>query len=354
MESSHYSRQQLIEQATLSKDDLSQVALCRRTYNRLGFAYQIGFARLENRFPAQQPFEINDELLTFVSVQLSMDPSEIHKYTLRQPTISEHQTRIKNYLKLKEFIDADIELVKGFIFEQSCRLEQTSALLSLVEQYLKEQNILQPATSTLRRIIGVQKRETRRYIYEKITSALSQKTQQFLDFLLEVEVNQASLLQHLKLPPLKPSPAALKQLAGKLELISSTGILDVDLSWLNNNYQRTLSNYIKGCSAYRLRELSLLHRYAALTCFLWQTYQDTIDQIVDMYDKLITKVYNWAQENLNEELKQKRRSIRQALEMFTTVGEVILDKDVSDVCVRETLFSKIKKEELAAQHLCQG
>ena len=68
-----------------------------------------------------------------------------------------------------------------------------------------------------------------------------------------------------------------------------------------------------------------------------------------MYDKLITKVYNWATEDLNEELKRKRRSIRQALEMFTTVGEVILDENISDVCVRETLFKQVKKDELAAQ-----
>jgi hypothetical protein len=68
-----------------------------------------------------------------------------------------------------------------------------------------------------------------------------------------------------------------------------------------------------------------------------------------MYDKLITKVYNWASEDLNEELKQKRRSIKQALEMFTTVGEVVLDENISDNCVRETLFKQVKKEELAAQ-----
>jgi hypothetical protein len=46
---------------------MNEVAKCRRDHNRLGFAYQIGFARLFNRFPAQQPLEINDELLSFVA-----------------------------------------------------------------------------------------------------------------------------------------------------------------------------------------------------------------------------------------------------------------------------------------------
>ena len=47
---------------------MNEVAKCRRDHNCLGFAYQIGFAQLFNRFPAQQPSEINDELLSFVAV----------------------------------------------------------------------------------------------------------------------------------------------------------------------------------------------------------------------------------------------------------------------------------------------
>ena len=51
--------------------DMNEVARCRRDHNRLGFAYQIGFARLFNRFPAQQPLEINDELMSFVNGKTS-------------------------------------------------------------------------------------------------------------------------------------------------------------------------------------------------------------------------------------------------------------------------------------------
>lgn len=68
----------------LTEKDIEQVKRCRRSHNRLGFGYQVGFVRLENRFPMQEPFEIDDELLTYTGVQLSLDTSEIHKYTLRQ------------------------------------------------------------------------------------------------------------------------------------------------------------------------------------------------------------------------------------------------------------------------------
>ncbi|MFC1714457.1 Tn3 family transposase [Candidatus Poribacteria bacterium] len=344
-----YSRRQLIDQGTLSKGDLYEIARCRRNHNRLGFAYQIGFVRLNNRFPIQSPFELIDELLQYISTQMGIDPSEIHQYTIRQPTISEHQNSIRRYLNLKEFVDSDTEPLKKFIFDQSCRLEQTGALLSLVKQYLQDHRILKPAESTLSRLVGEQRSLAQQFIYGKIADSLSDETLQKLNNLLDVDEETFSAIQQLKAVPRKPSPSALIELTYKLEQILNTGILDIDLSWLNNNYQRALTNYIQRCSAYRIRELTPHHRYAAIACFLRQTYSDTIDQIIDMYDKLINKVYRWAQDDLDKVLKQKRRSIQKSLSMFTTVGEILLDNTVSDSNVREVLFRMLSPDDLAEQ-----
>ena len=68
-----FSRGQMVREATLTEADLAEVDKCRRDHNRLAFAYQIGFVRLFSRFPAQQPLEICDELLHFVSLQVGID-----------------------------------------------------------------------------------------------------------------------------------------------------------------------------------------------------------------------------------------------------------------------------------------
>ena len=65
-----YSQGKLIREASLTKQDMVELAQCRGVYNRLGFAYQIGFVRLHNHFPAQQPLEIHEELLSFTAMQL--------------------------------------------------------------------------------------------------------------------------------------------------------------------------------------------------------------------------------------------------------------------------------------------
>ena len=39
----------------------------------MGFAYQLGFVRVFQRFPVQQPLEICEELLSFVALQTGID-----------------------------------------------------------------------------------------------------------------------------------------------------------------------------------------------------------------------------------------------------------------------------------------
>jgi hypothetical protein len=146
-----------------------------RNYNRLGFGYQLGFVRLENRFPLQQPLEIIPDLLTFNIVQLQIDENLITQYQGRRQTISEHQIRILDYLKLKKFEPKHRELLSRFLFEESCRLEQTNALLFLAEQFLWDKRILRPATSTLERIIGEQRIQAQQHIFGGYQSLMAQQ-----------------------------------------------------------------------------------------------------------------------------------------------------------------------------------
>ena len=149
-----FSRGQMVREASLTEADLAEVAKCRRDHNRLGFAYQIGFVRLFSRFPAQQPLEVCDELLSFVAMQLNIDATSIEEYAARQPTVSDHQARIRDYLKLAVFDPEQAEALERFVFEESCRLEQTASLAARAREFLKERHVLFPAESSLLRLVS--------------------------------------------------------------------------------------------------------------------------------------------------------------------------------------------------------
>jgi Domain of unknown function (DUF4158) len=115
-----FSRDQLKRAATLTEEDFVQLDKCRRPHNRLGFAYQVAFVRLFDRFPQQQPFELIEELVCFSAAQLRLDARLIELYRKRQPTISEHQQTITGYLRLRAFDDAGAAQLEQFLFEESC------------------------------------------------------------------------------------------------------------------------------------------------------------------------------------------------------------------------------------------
>src|SRR3954463_11743170 len=180
-------RGQMAREATLTEADLAEVAKCRRDHNRLGFAYQVGFVRLFNRFPAQNPLEVCDELLHFVSPQVGIDEARIADYAPWQHTTSEHQGRIRDYLKLVVFDTPQAQALEHFIFEESCRLEQTASLLVRAREFLKERRVLFPAESALLRLVGEQRKRAREHIVSKLAGSLSLGVVKVLDGLLEIK-----------------------------------------------------------------------------------------------------------------------------------------------------------------------
>jgi TnpA family transposase len=345
-----FTRAQMVRAATLTEADLTEIARCRRDHNRLGFAYQVGFVRLFHRFPAQQPLEVCDELLSFVALQLNIDAAQIADYAPWQHTVSEHQARIRAYLELTAFGPQEAEALERFVFEESCRLEQTAPLLARAREFLKERRVLFPAESALLRLVGEQKKQAREHIVAKLAESLSDTVAQALDHLLEVKEGEAvSGLQTIKANPAHPSPTAMHTLANKLAAIEATGVLAIDLSWLNANYQRALFHYVRKCSADRLREVARPRRLAALTCFLRQSYRDAVDQAVDMFDKLLTRTHTRAEHELDDQMRSQRRTIKAALAALRSLGTIILDDAVDDDVLRSRLFAAVPREELEAQ-----
>ena len=71
--------------------------------------------RVLGRFPQQAPLEIDGEILRFAALQLGADAETIHPYARRQQTVSEHQRRIGEYLRLGAFDAAGSERLARFL-----------------------------------------------------------------------------------------------------------------------------------------------------------------------------------------------------------------------------------------------
>ena len=90
-----------------------------------------------------------------------------------------------------------------------------------------------------------------------------------------------------------------------------------------------------------MRRLKEERRYTVLICFLCQLYQDTFDAAVQMYDKLMNKMYKKADKEIEDYMKKRRKNIRSSLARYRKILGVLLDEDVKQEQIRDSVFSVI-------------
>lgn len=338
----NFSQYSLIEYGHLNEADRTLIKRCRGEHNKLGFAYQLIFIRLLNKVPCQSPFEIIEEIVIYAGMQLALDNALIRSYFNRQ-TIADHQKIIIAYLQCSEFNDYSKTQLKDFIFQKALQFEPISLLQIKSVEFLRELKILLPAEDTLLRIVRAQRAAARQLLFDKIHTCLSPEIIDKLDALLKVE-SDYSLIEDLKSPIKNASPETILNLIKRSECIVATGALQIDLSHVNNNYQRTLANEVKRCSADRIKKMEPTRRYTALICFLKQAWQNFMDLLVSSYIKLVNAAYTRSDNQIDKEFKQNEAMIRESLANYEGMKAIVRDKTIPDEQLRLVLYERFPNE----------
>ena len=342
------SRPRLVRDATFLEADRREIALRRGSHNRLGFAYQVAFVRVLGRFPQQAPLEIDGEILRFTALQLGVDAETIHAYARRRQTVSEHQQRIGEYLRLRAFDAAAGERLARFLEDEALRLERTASLLARARAWLRDEHVLAPSDPVLRRAIGAARHKARTLLTQRMAERLSAPMREGLDALVAVDDDQPhSPLNRIKASSSNPSVGGMKRLLARLELIEATGVMGVDVDWVNGNYQRILFHSVRTASADRVRRMAAPRRHLALVCFLHQAWRDTLDQAVDMYGKLLDRNRKLVEARLDDMLKAQRQAVDRIVHRYRQLGAVLLDPDVGDDELRARLLSTVPENAAA-------
>lgn len=156
-------------------------------------------------------------------------------------------------------------------------------------------------------------------------------------------------MYRLKQASNRASASAIIKITEKLDKIKSTGILGIDLSWLNNNLQRWMNRYVRQATATRLRKLTDRKRYALMVCFLKQHYLDMTDDLVRTYDKVMNQTYNRTQVELDKQNRKNRKSIKKSLTTFQTLADTILDESIADALLRAAIYERVGKNNLSSR-----
>ena len=199
----------------------------------------------------------------------------------------------------------------------------------------------------LRRAIGAARHKARTLLTQRMAERLSAPMRDRLDALIAVDDDQPhSPLNRIKASSSNSSVGGMKRLLARLELIEATGVLGVDVGWVNGNYQRILFHSVRTASADRVRRMAAPRRHLALVCFLHQAWRDTLDQAVDMYGKLLDRNRKRVEDRLDDMLKAQRHAVDRIVQRYRRLGAVLLDPDVADDELRARLLSTVPEAQL--------
>ena len=132
----------------------------------------------------------------------------------------------------------------------------------------------------------------------------------------------------------------------RLALIEATGVLGIDVGWVNGNYQRIPVPQ----RANRVRRPDTRNGGPAppprARVLPASGVARHTDQAVDMYGKLLDRHRKRVEDHLDDLLKAQRHAVDRIVHRYHRLGAVLLDPDIGDAELRTRLLSIVPETQL--------
>ena len=329
----------------LSSSDRAEIQECRGAVNKLGFSIQLcslrwfGYLLPDLR---NVPATIVERVMQQLEI---IGPVDLSEYPQSEKTRTGHQERIRSYLGFQKCDELQRLRLLNHLTDQVIDLPRTADLIDVACEWLYEQKIVRPANRTLQDIITEAKIEGMDRVYRLISGELTIAQKKMIDQLLEANQEGAdggrSQLEELRKPAKRESTRSMNELTARLTHLQSLGCEAEILKNVPLPTRQLLSTWGYQQDVWSLRRFADEKKYSVVAAFLNTALTDTVDAIVDMQDRLITRYQNQAREKKDALLRSAEKARTAAIEAFEDIGMVIVDEEnIVDRDVRKEVFEK--------------
>lgn len=345
---------------TLSDRDVEQVQQCRGAVNKLGFAVQLCTLRWGGYF-LRDTNEVPQSVVETLATQLGVLPLPIPGQPHNEKTRFEHLERIRRHLGFVSCDASQRERLFQTAVELSDQTPQVTALREQLYRWLYENRIVRPGPTTVEELLSAARETAFEQIYERCGGGLKPAQQQRLDELLLVPSRpeagsgeappsrvSPSPLEQFKTLPRRESPEALVALTERLTHLRTLELIpSPPVQSLHPAMRHLLATWGYRYSVWSLRRFAPAKRYSVVLAFLHFVFTETVDAIIEMQDKLITRVHNQARVRRDTVVKASEQARRRAVEALEQIGGLVLDDTIPDAELRTRIFARIPNEKLA-------
>jgi TnpA family transposase len=318
--------EELIRHYTLSEPDHSLVRQRRGEANRLGFAVQLCLLR----YPGTGlPTEISlpESFLDWLATEIRVDPSCWPGYSHREETRREHLLELRTYLDLKPFGLSNFRQSIQTLTDLAMQTDKGIVLAAEALDAFRKRRIIIPHLDVVDRVCSEAITRANRRIYAILTESLSTKHRKGLDelFLQRTDEGNLTRLAWLRQAPVKPNS---RHMLEHIERLKTLQALDLPLGIDRLIHQNRLLKMAREGNQTTPADLARFEpqrRYATLVVVVVEAMATVIDEIIDLHDRILGKLFNEAQKKHHQIFQDSGKSINDKVRLFGLVGQILVD-----------------------------
>jgi TnpA family transposase len=264
--------------------------------------------------------------LSYIAKQVNVSDDCWNEYGLRDETRREHLIELQSILCCTQFAMKHYRPAVHGLEEVALQTDKGIILSDALIRFLRSQSILMPSINVVERICSEAITRSNRTIYRTLVDSLSDEHRTKLDGILEKKAdNDITVLTWLRQSPAAPNAKNILEHIGRLNHLSAMGLPSGAERTINQN--RLLKISREGCqmTASDLAKFEYFRKYATLFAIALETNATIIDEVVDLHDRIIGKLFNRARRNHEQQFQQSGKEINQKINLYWKIGSALLN-----------------------------
>ena len=265
-------------------------------------------------------------MLHWIARQLRIDPVCWAKYAERQETRREHLLELRAYLNLEPFGLAHYRQMVRTATELALQTDKGIVLAASVLGALRLRHIILPALDVIERVCAEAITRACRRIHDALCEPLSHVHRRGLDELLKRRGNgKTTRLAWLRQSPVKPNS---RHMLEHIERLKSWQALDLPAGIERLVHQNRLLKIAREGGQMTPADLAKFEpqrRYATLVALAIEGMATVIDEIIDLHDRILGKLFNAAKHRHQQQFQASGKAINAKVRLYGRIGQALID-----------------------------
>lgn len=318
--------EELIRLYTFNETELALIRQHRGAQNRLGFAVQLCYMRYPGIVLPVDAVP-SPSLLSMVSSQIKVPGEAWDAYGKREQTRREHLVELQTILGLRAFTTlGHYRQAVHSLGELALQTDKGIVLARALVDSLRSRSVLLPAVDVMERICAEAITRANKRIYAALSDPLTRVHRQRLDELLtHKDGSKTTKLAWLRLSPKKPNSRHMLEHIERLKAWQALGLPDGIEHAVHQNRLLKIAREGGQMRAFDLAKFEPQRCYATLVAMAIESMATVIDEIIDLHDRIIGKLFNVAKHKHAQQFQASGKAINDKVRLYSRIGLALIE-----------------------------